>query len=53
MSVHSKDEALPNIDAEVFGTSSLPHPLPKNKCPGKESEPTTAYQLVHDELLLD
>src|SRR5215471_18928570 len=53
MSVHSKEEVLLNLDDEVFGTSFLPHPLPKYKFPLQESDPTAAYQLVHDELLLD
>src|SRR5712692_3925554 len=53
MSVHSKEEVLSNIDDEVFGTSFLPHPLPKYKFPKQETYPTAAYQLVHDQLLLD
>src|SRR5438552_7539076 len=53
MSVHSKEEVFSNLDDEVFGTSFLPRPLPKYRFPGQESDPTAAYQLVHDELLLD
>ena len=53
MSVHSKEEVLLNLEDEVFGTSFLPHPLPKYKFPQQESDPAAAYQLVHDELLLD
>lgn len=52
MAVHSKEE-IPNLDDQVFGTSFLPHPLPKYKFPKPETPPNAAYQLVHDELLLD
>src|SRR5215469_396554 len=53
MAVHSKQEILPSLDEQVFGTSFLNHPLPKYHFPGTELNPTAAYQLVHDELLLD
>jgi glutamate decarboxylase len=53
MPIHSKEEIFSNRDDEVFGTGFLPHPLPKYKLPKHESDPTAAYQLVHDELLLD
>ena len=53
MAVHSKEEILPNLDDQVFGNSFLPHPLPKYKFPVRETDPAAAYQLVHDELLLD
>src|SRR5215813_5772863 len=53
MSVHSKLEVLANLDSQVFGSSFLSHPLPKYKFPKAETDPTAAYQLVHDELLLD
>ena len=52
MAIHSKEE-IPNLDEQVFGTSFLPHPLPKYKFPKQETDPSAAYQLVHDELLLD
>jgi glutamate decarboxylase len=53
MALHSKDEISANLDDEVFGTSFLPHPLPKYRIPKGETDPIAAYQLVHDELLLD
>ena len=53
MAIHSKEEIFPNIDDQVFGTAFLPHPLPKYKFPRREIEADAAYQLVHDELLLD
>src|SRR3984957_13003527 len=53
MAIHSKQEIFPNLDDRIFGTSFLPHPLPKYKFPTQETDPKAAYQLVHDELLLD
>ena len=29
MAIHSKEEIRPNLDEQVYGTSFLPHPLPK------------------------
>jgi len=52
MAIYSKEE-VPNLDEQVFGTSFLPHPLPKYQFPEQETPPNAAYQLVHDELLLD
>ena len=53
MAIHSREEIFPNRDDEVFGTSFLPTPLPKYNFPKQETDPKAAYQLVHDELLLD
>jgi len=53
MAIHSKEEILPRLKAQVFGTSFLPHPMPKYKFPKQETTPGAAYQFVHDELLLD
>lgn len=53
MAIHSKEEILPSLDDQVFGTSFLPHPLPKYRFPKQETDPNAAYQLVHDQLLLD
>ncbi len=53
MAVHSKEEVLQSLDDQVFGASFLPHPLPKYRLPTQETDPAAAYQLVHDELLLD
>ncbi len=52
MAIHSKEEIV-NLDDEVFGSSFLSHPLPKFNFPTHEVDPKAAYQLVHDELLLD
>jgi glutamate decarboxylase len=48
-----KELFLSNLDDQVSGSSFLSHPLPRYKFPKDESDPTAAYQLVHDELLLD
>jgi glutamate decarboxylase len=53
MAIHSKQEVFSNLDDRVFGTSFLPQPLPKYKFPQQETDPNAAYQLVHDDLLLD
>jgi len=53
MAPHGKAEDAVRLDDAVFGTSFLPHPVPKYRIPADETNPTAAYQLVHDELLLD
>ena len=53
MAISSKKDIFPDRDDQVFGTIFLPHPLPKYSFPSQETEPDAAYQLVHDELLLD
>jgi glutamate decarboxylase len=53
VAIYSKDEIFPNVDEQVFGSSFLSHPMPKYKFPRRETDPNAAYQLVHDQLLLD
>jgi len=53
MAIHSREAIFSTLDDQVFGTSFLPRPLPKYKVPKQETDPAAAYQLVHDELLLD
>jgi glutamate decarboxylase len=53
MALHSKGEVSSNLDHQVFGTGFLPNPLPKYKVPMEGTDSAAAYQLVHDELLLD
>ena len=53
MAIHNKEEASPNLNEKIFGTSFLPHPLHKYQFPKEETAPAAAYQFVHDELLLD
>lgn len=57
MAVHGKEEVAEvgsgAVSDRVFGSGFLPHPLPRFKLPAQETDPEAAYQLVHDELLLD
>jgi len=53
MAVHAKEDIFSDRGDQVFGSKFLRHPLPKYKFPNQETDPTSAYQLVHDELLLD
>ena len=53
MAVQTNREPSTNVEPQTPRTSFPPHPLPKHKFPGQETDPTAAYQLVHDELLLD
>jgi glutamate/tyrosine decarboxylase-like PLP-dependent enzyme len=44
----------PQTDSTASAVSNFPsQPLPKEKFPDASSDPDVAYQLVHDELLLD
>jgi glutamate decarboxylase len=53
MALHSRNEIRPNLSDELSGSSFLSKPVPKYRFPQKEVQPAAAYQLVHDELLLD
>jgi glutamate decarboxylase len=53
MPLHSKHSLSDSIDDEIFGSGILSHPLPKYRFPKGEIPARDAYQLVHDELLLD
>ena len=39
--------------APTYGCRAMAQPIPKYALPERELEPRTAYQLVHDELMLD
>ena len=53
MAVHSKQEVFSHLNDQISGSSFLSHPLPRYKFPLQETDPTAAYQVVHDQLLLD
>jgi glutamate decarboxylase len=53
MTIHRKVETASTLDDQVFRTGFLPQPLPRFKLPQHETDPASAYQLVHDALLLD
>lgn len=53
MALHSKkDIGLQRVD-EAVGSTFVSKPVPKYRFPKDEIPPAAAYQLVHDELLLD
>ncbi len=39
--------------APTYGSRSMSEPAPKYRLPDREMSPRTAYQLIHDELMLD
>jgi glutamate decarboxylase len=53
MPLHSKDSVRDMLDDEVYASNDLSVALPKYKFPKTEQDPRHAYQLVHDELMLD
>ncbi len=53
MPLHTKKTESEGINDEVFGSGALSAPLPKYKFPPSELQARDAYQLVHDELMLD
>ena len=53
MAIHSTAAFLAKPDDRPLATNFLAHPIPKCKFPGVETKSSSAYQLVHDELLLD
>lgn len=53
MALQSRDVSRSEPVEDTFKHSFLSKPAPRDKFPRTESEPGAAYQLVHDELLLD
>ena len=53
MALHDKSDSSSHASNGLAGTQFLSHPAPKNKFPKAEADASAAYQLVHDELLLD
>lgn len=53
MAIHSREEVLSGLDDELHGSAFLARPVPRYRFPETETDPGAAYQLVHDELLLD
>lgn len=53
MPLHSKHAIRHELSDEVFAAADIGKALPKYKFPKGQMEPRDAYQLVHDELLLD
>jgi glutamate decarboxylase len=53
MALHEKDKVRENLLDDVFASTDLSVSMPKYKMAEKESDPRHAYQVVHDELMLD
>ncbi|KRA01269.1 glutamate decarboxylase [Achromobacter sp. Root565] len=53
MPLHSKDAVREDLLDDVYASSDLAVTMPKYKFPSAEHAPRHAYQVVHDELMLD
>jgi glutamate decarboxylase len=53
MALHEKDKIRDRISDDVYASSDLSVVMPKYKMPEKEHDPRHAYQVVHDELMMD
>jgi glutamate decarboxylase len=53
MPLHRKSDVRADLDDDVFASSDLSVAIPKYKFPAAEGDPRHAYQVVHDELMLD
>ncbi|WP_419534183.1 glutamate decarboxylase [Endozoicomonas sp.] len=53
MPLHYHDDILDNLVDDVYASSDLSISMPKYKMPEKQQEPRHAFQVVHDELMLD
>lgn len=53
MPLHAKENIKDTIMDDVYASTDLSVSMPKYKFPDKEHDPRHAYQIVHDELMLD
>jgi glutamate decarboxylase len=53
MALHEKSKIKDRISDDVYASSDLSVVMPKYTFPKKEHDPRHAYQVVHDELMLD
>ena len=53
MPLSEKDSIREYLNDDVFASTDLSVSMPKYKFPEKEHSPRNAYQVVHDELMLD
>jgi glutamate decarboxylase len=51
--LHNREQVLDRIDECVFASAALARELPKYRFPEAETLPDLAFQVIHDELLLD
>ncbi len=53
MALHQKDTVRDDLLDDIYASSDLSVTMPKYKMPENEHDPRHAYQVVHDELMLD
>ncbi|HLR29367.1 MAG TPA: glutamate decarboxylase, partial [Paenalcaligenes sp.] len=53
MALHDKDSIRKNLLDDIYASSDLSVALPKYQMPSAEQDPRHAYQVIHDELMLD
>jgi glutamate decarboxylase len=53
MALHDRDSIADKLDDEIYASTDLGHSMPKYRIPEPENNPRRAYQVVHDELMLD
>jgi len=53
MPLHHRDTVREEIESCIFASIELENELPKYRFPEAETRPDVAFQVVHDELLLD
>ncbi len=53
MALHHKDSIRDDLLDDVYASNDLSVSMPKYKFPKNEHDPSHAYQVVHDELMLD
>jgi len=51
--LHQKDDVRSALDDDIFASTDLSVAMPKYRMPDAEGDPRHAYQVIHDELLLD
>jgi glutamate decarboxylase len=53
MALHEKSKIKDNLLDDIYSSTDLSVVMPKYKMPKNEHDPRHAYQVVHDELMLD
>ena len=53
MGLHERDTIRHQLEDTLFASLDLEKQLPRYRFPESEMLPTDAYQVVHDELMLD
>jgi len=53
MTLHEKNQIRENLLDDIYASTDLSTRMPKYMFPGEEHHPRHAYQILHDELMLD